>query len=95
MNISSACGLICNECEFYNKTCTGCYEVRGKTFWAKEVIPGGICPLFDCSVNKRNYKSCGVCKELPCQKFKDLKDPNISEEEHMKMIKKRIEVLRK
>jgi len=94
MNIS-ACGLICNDCQFHNNQCAGCYEVKGKTFWAKEVIPGGICPLFDCSINNKNYKSCGDCNELPCQRFMDLKDPNISEDEHMEMIKKRIEVLKK
>ena len=90
----SACGLICNDCQFYNNPCNGCYEVKGKTFWAKEAIPGGICPLFDCSINNRNYKSCGDCDELPCAKFKDLKDPNISDEEHQKMIKKRTKVLK-
>ena len=33
--ILSACGLKCDECEFFNKTCTGCHMVKGSTFWAK------------------------------------------------------------
>ncbi|MFC2152801.1 DUF3795 domain-containing protein [Bacteroidota bacterium] len=93
MNTISVCGLICNECEFYNNSCTGCYKVKGETFWAKELISGGICPLYDCSVNLKSYKNCGECAKLPCQKFKDLKDPNISEKEHILGIKKRVRVL--
>lgn len=90
----SACGLKCNECQFYNNPCSGCYKVEGKTFWAKESMPNKICTLYDCAINERKYKSCGNCTELPCKQFKELKDPNITEEEHINSIKKRVDLLK-
>ena len=91
----SACGLICTDCPFYNNPCLGCYKVEGKTFWAIDHLPGKICPLFDCSINQKSFSNCGDCNELPCQKFTDLKDPSISEEEHKTSIAKRVEILTK
>jgi len=90
----SACGLICNECHFFKKECTGCYKVQGSPFWAKDLTHNSVCPLYDCSINNKCLKSCGDCSELPCVMFTDLKDPNISDEEHKKAIGKRISMLR-
>jgi hypothetical protein len=90
----SACGLKCGDCEFFNKTCTGCMNVKGSTFWAKEMLPGKVCPLFDCSVNKKGFRNCGGCKDLPCKMFMDMKDPKTTEEEHLKSIKVRVDALR-
>jgi hypothetical protein len=78
----SNCGLICDECEFFNKTCTGCMSVKGQTFWAKEMMPTKVCPLYDCAVNQRQYANCGGCSELPCGMFRNMKDPNSTEEQH-------------
>jgi hypothetical protein len=91
----SACGLVCSDCEFFGKTCDGCYAVKGSTFWAKEMMPSKVCPLFDCSFNQRGYHSCGNCAELPCATFLQMKDPNSSEEEHQKMLIVRKELLKK
>jgi hypothetical protein len=93
MNLS-ACGLICDECEFFNKTCTGCHSVKGSTFWAKEMLPNKVCPMYDCSVNIKKFKDCGDCPELPCNIFREMKDPKSSEEEHQKSIIKRVTALR-
>jgi hypothetical protein len=90
----SACGLICNECHFFRKECAGCFNVSGSPFWAKDITQNGVCPLYDCSINERGYKNCGDCKELPCTMFTDLKDPNVSEEEHRKALEKRVAILR-
>ena len=92
--ILSACGLKCDECEFYNKTCTGCHMVKGSTFWAKEMMPSKVCPLYDCSVNKKGLRDCGQCAELPCATFLQMKDPNTSDEEHQRMIGVRVALLR-
>jgi hypothetical protein len=92
--ILSACGLICDECEFYNRTCTGCIDVKGSPSWAKEMMPAKVCPLYDCAVNKKGFKNCGDCSELPCKMFREMKDPNSSEEEHQKSIITRTERLR-
>ncbi len=92
--IISSCGLICDECPFYNKTCAGCMEVKGQTFWAKEAIPNKTCPLYDCAVNVKRFKDCGGCPELPCRMFVEQKDPNSSEEEHKAGIVKRVAILK-
>jgi len=92
--ILSACGLICDECEFYQKECNGCIAVEGQTFWAKEMMPDKTCPLYNCSVNVKGFKNCGDCKELPCKMFREMKDPNSSEEEHQLSLVQRVERLK-
>ncbi len=94
MNTISLCGLVCDECEFYNKTCSGCYAVKGSTFWAQEMMPTKVCPLFQCAFNDRGYESCSDCSELPCSLFLSMKDPSLSDEEHEKSIKERVGRLR-
>jgi hypothetical protein len=88
--IISACGLLCEECEFFNSNCSGCHQVKGQTFWAKEMMPGKTCPLYSCSVNQRHLKDCGGCKDLPCKLFLEMKDPNSTEEQHREGIKLRV-----
>ena len=87
--ILSVCGLLCNECHFFDTECQGCYAVEGKTFWAKASSPDTFCPLYKCAVIDNNYNSCGQCSELPCNKFIGLKDPEISDEQHYKSIDER------
>ena len=90
----SVCGLICDECQFYQNSCDGCSSNQGKPFWAIEATTEGICPLYQCAVHDNHFKDCGECSELPCQKFMDLKDPNISVEEHLRMVEIRVENLK-
>ncbi|MGD0583956.1 MAG: DUF3795 domain-containing protein [Bacteroidales bacterium] len=92
--ILSVCGLKCDECEFFNKSCTGCVSVKGSTFWAKEMMPSKVCPMYDCAVNKKGFKSCGECTDLPCQLFLNMKDPKSTDEEHQASIAKRVALLR-
>jgi hypothetical protein len=87
--VLSNCGLKCDECEFFGTTCDGCRAVKGSTFWAKD-IPGGVCPLYNCAVNKMNFSDCGECKELPCKLFREMKDPNSTEEEHQRSLVERV-----
>ncbi len=91
----SPCGAICDECPFYNNTCTGCKNLDGKVFWAADFTNNKICPMYDCAVNTKEFGSCSKCKELPCQLFFDMKDPNMSDEQHRESITKRVEVLKK
>ncbi|MFN8211027.1 MAG: DUF3795 domain-containing protein [Bacteroidales bacterium] len=92
--ILSACGLKCDECEHYNKSCTGCINVKGSTFWAKEMMPNKVCPMYDCAVNKKGYRNCDECSELPCQLFMNMKDPSSTEEQHLASIGQRVRLLR-
>lgn len=52
-----------------------------------------VCTIYDCCTAKKNYKNCGKCNDLPCKTYIELKDPNISQEEHNKTIKDRVERL--
>jgi hypothetical protein len=89
-SLSSACGLDCSTCSWYPNTCSGCFAVKGSTFWAQEALPTKTCVLFDCAVNKHGYNDCGGCRELPCKNFLEQKDPNSSQEEHLAAIKVRV-----
>lgn len=88
--ILSVCGLLCNECRFFTEPCPGCHAVKGATFWASKAMPHGICPLYYCASNEKKYRNCGECSELPCKKFMDLRDPDITEEEHARSIRERV-----
>ena len=90
----SVCGLICNECEFYNITCTGCFNVKGSPSWALEMMPEKICPLYNCSVNQKGFRNCGDCQDLPCKLFREMKDPSLSDREHQISLRKRVAALR-
>lgn len=94
MNVS-ICGLICDECPYLGKPCTGCRDVKGKTFWAMEMMPNQVCALYDCAVNVRHLTDCGGCAELPCPRFVELKDPSATEEQHQAGLAKRVAVLKK
>jgi len=92
--VLSTCGLRCDECEYFNKSCTGCIAVKGSTFWAKEMMPDKVCPLYNCAVNTKKLASCGGCPDLPCKLFYNMKDPQTTEEEHQKSILTRVALLR-
>jgi|WetSurMetagenome_2_1015567.scaffolds.fasta_scaffold56432_3 hypothetical protein len=78
------CGSTCEGCKAFGTMCQGCNQTRGKIFWAKEFFGQETCPLYDCAVNQKHYTDCGQCRELPCQKFIDVKDPGSTMEEHLK-----------
>lgn len=78
----------------YQINCAGCSELEGKVYWTKYVNLK-ICPLYDCPVNKHKYKTCAECKDIPCKKWRDLKDPNISDKVFDKEIEERLAVLKK
>lgn len=82
------CGLYCGDCEFLGKNCEGCGHVAGKPFWSCQV-PGGICPIYDCCMNKKGLSHCGECEDLPCEVFLQLKDPNLSDEAFAASLKDR------
>lgn len=86
------CGAFCPECYAFKKECPGCKEVGGKVYWT-EYIGEETCPVFKCCENKK-IDSCGGCSELPCKKWYDLKDPSLSDEEHLNSINRRVALLR-
>ena len=64
------------------------------TFWTSSYTENGICPLFECAINRKRFKNCGDCIELPCDLFLKFKDPELSEEQHQEALKIRINRLK-
>jgi hypothetical protein len=93
-SLVSACGIECDTCPFFKKSCSGCYEMGGRPFWVHEHLEGHACPIYDCGVNERALAGCARCPDLPCKKFEDLKDPSTSDEVHLEGIAKRVKLLR-
>lgn len=90
----SVCGANCQTCPYFQqKNCKGCNLIKGEVFWAK-MVSAEICPVYDCVVNKHKYNHCGFCDELPCKLWKDLKDPSLSDEEHLQSINIRVQRLK-
>ena len=56
--IQSRCGILCNECEYKNKVCSGCLVIN-KPFW------GDACPVKSCCEIKK-LEHCGFCESFPC-----------------------------
>lgn len=54
-----------------------------------------VCPLHDCCHNQKKLEHCGVCGDLPCSKFLELRDPNMSDEEFEKSLDSRRKELKK
>ena len=88
----SPCGADCESCT-YHKNCGGCCTIKGKPFYLRDVGVE-VCPMYDCPVNKKGYKSCAECPELPCQIFYDWKDPSMTDEAHINSIDKCVKALK-
>lgn len=87
------CGCFCDGCKAHQKECPGCVETVGEPYWT-QYIGGGKCPVYACCGEKA-YAHCGECGELPCKIWYDLKDPSLSEEEHLQSILERVHTLQK
>ena len=84
-NLAPVCGLYCGTCEYFEKQCKGCVYQKGKPFWTTQ-MKVEICPLYDCCVNKKKLEHCGLCDELPCKIFNELRDPSLNDEEAEKAL---------
>ena len=87
-NYAPVCGIYCGDCEYLGKQCKGCGNVKGKPFWTAQV-PGGICPIYDCCINQKQIEHCGMCDDLPCDIFLELRDPGINDDEFEKSLSER------
>lgn len=83
----SVCGTECSNCDFYNQECKGCNELKGKVFHASE---GKACVIYECCVDKKQFKNCHKCQAIPCETWLRTKDPSLTEEEFMKGIMERV-----
>ena len=96
MNINiSPCGCDCSACDYLKKSeCRGCREIKGKVWWAT-YIGATICPIYTCVIDEKKFTHCGMCPEIPCRLWHDLKDPNHTDEQHEAGIQDRVKALKK
>ena len=87
----SCCGTDCASCPWFTNKCTGCNACQGKVFHAP---PSKPCPIYNCAVQKHRYLSCGECEHLPCQIWKDVRDPQFSQQDFDASISQRISQLK-
>jgi hypothetical protein len=91
--ILSVCGIDCTGCSYRAKdSCAGCREENGKVWWTQH-IGAEVCPIYDCAVHRRDLNDCGSCPELPCQTWRDLKDPDHTDKVHEEGIRERVKNL--
>lgn len=88
----SCCGTDCTKCSCYGDACRGCNESLGRVFHAPE---GQACPIYECSINQKELKGCGQCSHIPCDIWRNTKDPSYSDEEFEQSIRERAARLRK
>lgn len=89
--VLSCCGTDCKACECYGNICKGCQESEGKVFHAPE---GQACPIYACSASQPNQKGCGGCQKVPCDIWRQTKDPSFSEEAFEQNIRERVNRLK-
>lgn len=93
-NLAPVCGLYCGTCEYYQKQCSGCGNVKGKPFWTTQ-MKVEVCPLYDCCINKQHLEHCGQCNSLPCETFSNFYDSSLSPKEAKKAVLNRQNELKK
>lgn len=83
----SCCGTDCAACPFYGNKCPGCNACAGQVFHAPQGKP---CPIYACCVNRHRFATCAYCKELPCDVWRDTRDPSLSEQAFEQSIADRV-----
>jgi len=75
-NLAAVCGIYCGRCSYLGKECNGCTAEKGRVFWTRlDQIPWDVCPIWKCCAEERKLEHCGLCSDLPCATYLDLKDP--------------------
>ena len=88
----SICGSDCSKCYcFEANMCAGCNECNGKVFHCSE---GQECAIYHCCVTEHGFVNCLKCDNIPCNIWKNTRDPKFTDEEFEKNITERIETLR-
>jgi len=89
----SCCGVICSECNMYPDKCAGCIAVKGVAYWT-EYAGIDVCPIYKCCIGNRHFSNCGQCEKLPCEKYYEHKDPDMTDEEHRQTVTEMVKVLK-
>jgi len=78
--IPTVCGMYCDECDHFEKDCSGCDESDGSVFWT-QFVDSDVCPVHECCANEKQLPHCGLCELMTCDKYFRFRDPGVSEEE--------------
>ena len=77
-NNISVCGADCGNCScLKEKICKGCSK-------------GEECAIYYCCVIDRGYESCIDCPDIPCDVWKKVRDPKLTDEEFEASIEERV-----
>ena len=87
----TACGTDCSACPFYGKQCQGCNEACGRAF---HMEGGKPCPLYACCANRHRYATCAECANAPCDIWRAMRDPSMTDDEFEASIRERMGNLR-
>ncbi len=82
------CGWFCTECSHFDKECTGCRQTEGKPFWISK-SEMSVCTVYNCCTEQKTLEHCGLCSQMQCKTFLDLRDPSMSDEEFQKSLNER------
>lgn len=91
--ITSCCGVICSQCEYYPADCKGCPAIAGKAFWLT-FTGEAVCSIYDCCIGQKGLKHCGQCPELPCALYLESNDPTKSQLENQSILENQLKVLK-
>lgn len=88
------CGLSCEACNFLGNECKGCRAEAGRVFWTKyyDNMPG--CAIYACATEK-GLHNCGACAQIPCDKWKTTREPDVTDEEFERSLQARMKNLGK
>jgi hypothetical protein len=93
-DLKTVCGLDCGDCPHMKEGCKGCNAEKGAPFWTK-LVNVSACPVYDCCVNEKHLSHCGLCEQMPCPRFTQIKDHNMTEEQEQECLKVRVATLKR
>lgn len=84
------CGTYCGKCEDYGLVCDGCRNRNGKPIWYHLYDKTEACDYYKCCATKGKH-NCSECNQLPCEKYFEYPDPNMTDEFKQMWFKLRME----
>ncbi|HMK47329.1 MAG TPA: DUF3795 domain-containing protein [Methanocella sp.] len=91
--MESVCGMCCGDCKYLGDGCRGCDDEQGAPFWTG-FVGVKVCPVYECCEDMK-YEHCGCCKDMPCPKFVEIRDPEMTDEQVIQCVEDRKQVLLK
>jgi hypothetical protein len=93
-NLDSVCGLNCGGCKYLDNGCNGCNAEKGAPFWTG-LVGAPVCPVYGCCAEEKKLEHCGLCGEVPCERFTRYRDPEHSDEDVAEGVRSRVAELKR